>query len=171
MDRARSTAVDPDVDLRVPAQRHELTGTPWPVLAAVAAGGALGAVARYGLTGRWPHSASAFPWVTFVINVSGCLLIGCLMVLVEHLWVGRRLVRPFLGAGVLGGFTTFSSYVLDIQRLLAAGVAGLALVYLAGTVLAALLAVWCGQLLTHTLLRVPRRFGRARGRRHDETAR
>jgi fluoride exporter len=145
-------AVDPDIDLHVPAQRAELAAAPWTVLGAIAAGGAIGAVARYGLTLAWPHPQGAFPWSTFVINVSGCLLIGCLMVPVERVWRARRLVRPFLGVGVLGGFTTFSGYVLDTQGLLTAGAAGRALAYLGGTAVAAVLAAWAGQFLAGRVL-------------------
>jgi len=158
----RVSAVDSDVDLHIPAQRRELAGTPWPVLVAIAVGGALGALARYGLTVLWPHASGAFPWATFVINVSGCLLIGCLMVLVDEAGVRHRLLRPFFGVGVLGGFTTFSSYVLDVQQLLSAGAAARALLYLAGTVLAALLAVWVGRSATGIALSGLRRRIRAR---------
>jgi CrcB protein len=142
------TPIDPDVDLRVPAERRELRPSPWPVLIAISVGGVLGALARYGLTEAFPHRPGGFAWATFVINVSGCLLIGVLMVLVEQVWTGRRLLRPFLGVGVLGGFTTFSTYVVDIQQVIAAGAAGTALLYLAATVAGALVAVWAGATVT-----------------------
>ncbi len=140
-------AADSDVDLRSPRQRSKLRGTPWAVLSVISAGGVLGATARYGLGLAFPASPGRFPWATFVINVTGCLLIGVLMVLVTEVWAGRRLVRPFLGVGVLGGFTTFSTYVVDIQHLVAAGAARVALVYLGGTVLAALVATWAGLMI------------------------
>jgi len=133
---------------------------------AVAVGGALGALARYGVTVLWPHAGAAFPWATFVVNVSGCLLIGCLMVRVDQVGARRRLLRPFFGVGVLGGFTTFSTYVLDVLQLLSVGAAAQALLDLAGTVLAALLAVWVGQSATGATLTVLRRRIRA-GRHHE----
>jgi CrcB protein len=74
------------------------------------------------------------------------------MVLVTQVWPRQRLIRPFIGVGVLGGFTTFSTYVVDIQRLTDHGAPGIALVYLAGTVLAALLAVFAGMTVTERLL-------------------
>src|SRR5919112_1175643 len=129
---------DSDVDLRGQRQRWELRRAPWAVLAAVSAGGVIGACARHALNLAWPHPPGRFPWATFVINVSGCLLIGVLMVLITEVWSAHRLLRPFLGVGVLGGYTTFSAYAGDVQRLVAAGAAGTALLYLAGTVLAAL---------------------------------
>jgi CrcB protein len=148
-----SNPVDPDVDLHLPAQRREVRPSPWPVLAATSAGGVLGALARYGLEQAVPHGPGQFAWATFAVNVSGCLLIGVLMALLGELRPGDRLLRPFLGVGVLGGFTTFSTYVVDIQQALAAGAARTALAYLAATVLAALLAVWTGATLTSRALR------------------
>jgi CrcB protein len=128
--------------------RRSRAGVGWPVLAVISAGGVAGALARYGLGEAFPHTAEEFAWATFGINVSGCLLIGVLMVLVSDVWPTRRLLRPFLGTGVLGGYTTFSTYIVDIQQLLAAGAARTALAYLAGTLLAALAAVYTGSTLT-----------------------
>lgn len=153
--------IDADVDLHVPAQRAELRPSPVPVLAAVSAGGVVGAAARYGLGLAWPHPPAGFPWATLVINVSGCLLIGALMVVVTEVVTGRRLLRPFLGVGVLGGYTTFSTYVVDVQRAAAAGHAGIALLYLGSTLVAAMLAVWAGAAVTGRLV-VRRRTGEAR---------
>ncbi|MCK2216354.1 fluoride efflux transporter CrcB [Actinomadura sp. ATCC 31491] len=136
--------IDPDVDLHVPAQRAELH---WPVLAAIAAGGALGALARYGAQSALPAPPGGFPWATFAVNVTGCLLIGVLMVVITEVRRAHRLVRPFLGVGVLGGYTTFSTYVVDVQRTLGAGAPVTALVYLAGTMAAALAAVATGMWL------------------------
>lgn len=110
----------------------------------VALGGGLGAVARYGLGQLWPTLPGGFPWATFVVNGLGCLLIGVLMVLITELWPAHRLARPFLGVGVLGGFTTFSTYAVDIRILLQPGTVGTAFAYLAGTLIAALLAVIAG---------------------------
>lgn len=66
------------------------------------------------------------------------------MVLITDGWPNRRLLGPFLGTGLLGGYTTFSTYIVDIQRLLAAGAPRTALAYLASTLLAALAAVYAG---------------------------
>ncbi|GGW46037.1 fluoride efflux transporter FluC [Streptomyces xantholiticus] len=137
-------AIDPDVDLHVPVQRAETEGAhKWPVLAAISVGGALGATGRYGASLLWPTPGGAFPWAVFWVNVVGCGLIGVLMVLVSE--GGRSappLLRPFLGVGVLGGFTTFSTYALDFSDLLEREEAGTALAYAGGTVVAALGAVW-----------------------------
>lgn len=116
------------------------TGT----LAAVAAGGALGALARYGLGMAWPVPAGGFPWVTLLINIGGCAALGALLELLANLTAPHRLLRPFLGTGVLGGFTTFSAYAVETRQLLAAGRPGLAAAYLAATLAGALVAVWAG---------------------------
>jgi len=141
--------VDSDVDLHVDAP----VSRPWPVLLAISAGGVAGALARDGVTTAWPHPASGFPWSTFTINVSGCLLIGVLMAIVTEVVPHRRLVRPFLGVGVLGGYTTFSTYIVDIHRTASAGAPWVALAYLASTLVAAVLAVWAGTAVTELLVR------------------
>ena len=102
--------------LAVPA-RNRIDRQQLAVVAVVAAGGALGALARY-LTGEAiARPASAFPVATLLINTSGCVLIGVLMVVVERALRGQVYVRPFLGVGVLGGFTTFSTYAVDVADL------------------------------------------------------
>lgn len=81
----------------------------------VAIGGALGALGRYGLAEALPASPDGLPVATLLTNLSGCLALGVL--------VGSRpdapWLRPFLGTGVLGGFTTFSAFALESDRLLA----------------------------------------------------
>ncbi|WP_393059132.1 fluoride efflux transporter CrcB [Streptomyces sp. LN549] len=119
--------------------------TPNPQTAAVAVvalGGAVGASARYGAALLWPAAPGGFPWTTLVVNVVGCAVIGVFMVVISEAWTAHRLVRPFFGTGVLGGFTTFSTYAVDIERLVDGGRARTGLAYLALTLLAALVAVW-----------------------------
>ncbi len=157
----RPIPVDPDIDLHVPAERTELRPHAWPVLSAIAAGGALGASARYGISVALPHPPGAFAWPIFLANVSGCLLIGVLMTSLAEAPGAPRLLRPFLGVGVLGGYTTFSTYVLDTHRTLASGAAGTALLYLFGTLAGALLAVWAGSALTAAVLARREPAGRA----------
>lgn len=135
---------DSDVDLHEPAQRAELRRAPRAVLGVISLGGVVGATARYGLGRVFPQDPTGFPWTTFVINVTGCLLLGALMVLVTQAWPSQRLIRPFVGVGVLGGFTTFSTYIGETVRLVDAGAAVTALEYLAGTVVAAMAATWIG---------------------------
>ena len=143
-------------------EHHVLPGVPWRTLGVVSVGGVLGALARYGIQSAYPSSARGFDWATFGINVSGCLLIGMVIVIATEsrsaklAWAsGRgahRLMRPFLATGVLGGFTTFSTYVVGMQRELSAGAPRTALAYGAGTALAALAAAWAGVHLGNRLM-------------------
>ncbi|MCW7942860.1 hypothetical protein AAW14_12600 [Streptomyces hygroscopicus] len=130
--------------------------SPWqgqgPVLAVVALGGALGATARYAASLWWPWRAGGFPWTTFGINLVGCAVIGVFMVVITDVWAAHRLVRPFFGTGVLGGFTTFSTYAVEIQRLVAGGHARTALAYLFATLFGALAAVWLAMTATRRAL-------------------
>jgi CrcB protein len=145
--------MDSDVDLDVPEHRRELARHPVALVAAVAVGGALGALARYGLEQAWPGPPGGFPWAVFVINVSGCFLMGILMVFITEIRAVHPLVRPFLGVGVLGGYTTFSTYSGDVHQLVADGHARTALVYLAATAVTAIAAVYAGIVLTRLAAR------------------
>jgi CrcB protein len=126
-------------------------------MAAVAVGGALGAMARYGLTVAIPSAPGRFDLATFLANAVGGLLIGALMIVVTEVAPGLRLVRPFLGVGVLGGFTTFSTYIIDIGQAVDAGATFLAVIYAFTTIAAALLAAAAGMYATRRLVR--RRHG------------
>lgn len=123
-----------------------------PVVAIVACGGALGATARYALALWWPTPDGGFPWATFLTNVVGCAVMGVFIVIITDVWVAHRLVRPFFGTGVLGGFTTFSTYAVDFQRLAVGGQLGKGAAYLAATLFAALAAVWLGSVATRRVL-------------------
>ena len=136
-------AVDPDVDLHDPAQRRRPAVEP-AVLGAIAAGGILGSEARYALGLAVPHAAGSWPTATFVINISGSLVLGALMVVLTELTSPHRLLRPFLGVGVLGGWTTFSTAMVDVEQLVRAGRPVVAVAYLVGTAVAALLAAALG---------------------------
>jgi fluoride exporter len=111
----------------------------WVAVVAVAAGGVVGALCRFGL-----HEAFPNRWTTWGINVAGCLLIGALMPLVT----GRPVLQPFLGPGVLGGFTTFSAYSVDVRQAVEHGGSAVAALYLGATLLGALAAVWAGATVT-----------------------
>lgn len=113
----------------------------------VGLGGALGGVARYVLTWAFPEPAGGTPWTTWAINVSGSFLLGFLVAGV----VGRRRapawVRPALGTGVLGGFTTFSAYAHAVDVLAADGHTGTAAGYLVVSVVGGLVAAVAGTAL------------------------
>ena len=142
--------VDPDVTREADVQPPQIHRD---AVAVVAAGGAIGALARWGVAEALPHDSGRFPWDTLLTNVAGCFLIGILMVLVVEVVPGRRLVRPFFGTGILGGFTTFSTYAVDSRTLLAAGRPLVAAAYVVATLLLGLAAVVAGLRLTERVVR------------------
>ena len=115
--------------------QHRLTATQ---VAVVSFGGALGAVARWGLT-TWAPVGTGFPWSTFAINVTGSLLLALLPA-----WAMIRrhhLLALFLGTGALGGFTTLSAYGEETRALLADGAVAVAAAYVLGTLVVAVASV------------------------------
>jgi len=147
-DQGREEIIDPDVDLRDAAQASETRPREWDLLAAVAAGGLVGAEARYGVGLLLPHRVGQFPWATVLINASGCVLIGVLMVVLLELTTPHRLARPFLGVGILGGYTTFSTFAMDTEQLILAHRPLPALAYLMITMATCAFAVWAATALT-----------------------
>lgn len=109
-----------------------------------ALGGALGALARWAIADALPHSPSGWPWATLVVNVVGCLLIGVLLAVLLAWYPHSAWLRPFLAVGVLGGFTTYSTFAVDVVRLTGAGHEVLAVSYVLASVLGGVLAVVAG---------------------------
>lgn len=156
-EKGRHTTPAPEDDQvaggwKMDSMTRPASGLPWPVLAWVALGGALGASARHGLDLLWPHAASGVSWTTLAINVTGSLLIGVLMELIVHRWPHNPYTRPFLGVGLLGGYTTFSAYSVDVVTALERGFPLTAFAYLALTLIGALTAAWAASSLAHRAL-------------------
>ena len=101
------------------------------VLALVSLGGVLGAVARALIEAAWPHAPDTIGWATLIINVSGCFFIGALLGAIGRYRPEQELIRPFLGVGVLGGYTTFSTHIVEVLQLIEHGRPELAFIYLA----------------------------------------
>jgi CrcB protein len=115
-------------------------------LAAVALGGAVGALARYLLSGWVQNRAdTAFPAGTLVVNVLGCLALGALLALAETRGALGAETRAFLAIGILGSFTTFSTFGWETVELARTGRADLALANIAASLAVGLLAVWLGR--------------------------
>lgn len=117
------------------------------VLATVSLGGVIGSLGRYAVGAALPHGAGGFPWATLAVNVSGAFAMGLLVAYLVDRPGAHRLARPFLGVGVLGGWTTFSALAVDVVQLGAADHAQVALVYVAATFLVGTLAVAAGSAL------------------------
>ena len=116
---------------------------------AAALGGALGALGRWGVTEALPHDAADWPWATLLVNLSGCLALGLLIGSAFARHPRSSWLRPFLGTGVLGGFTTFSAFAVETVQLTDTGRPGLAAGYVlasvAGGVAASALALRAGR--------------------------
>jgi fluoride exporter len=112
------------------------------LLAAV--GGALGALARAGVAAVLPRDPGGWPWATLAVNLLGCLLIGALLAVLAARRPDGGPIQVLLGAGVLGGFTTWSAFALEVTDLVAAGRLLAAAGYVAVSVLGGVLAVAAG---------------------------
>jgi fluoride exporter len=116
-----------------------------PVLLAVALGGALGSLARYGVDKLIERrSFSIFPWSTFTINATGCLLIGVVIAALVDRNQTPAWIRVGLVVGVLGGYTTFSTFAQEGLSLFEEGRSGVALAYTLGSVITGVMAVYVG---------------------------
>lgn len=115
------------------------------MLLAVAIGGALGAMTRYKLVGLVTHLAGhGFPWGTLFVNVLGSFMMGLLVELGALKFNLSQEARAFLVVGLLGGFTTFSSFSLDVATLWHRGATMATGVYVAGSVGLSILALFFG---------------------------
>jgi CrcB protein len=121
-------------------------------IAAVAAGGALGSVLRY-LVSSWfvARVGSALPWGTFFINVSGSLAIGMVLQLAMSRTDFSPYLRLFFATGILGGYTTFSTYAFEIVLLMNTNLGFESAVYALGSVVAGVAAAYAGTLLARAL--------------------
>ncbi len=110
----------------------------------VGAGGAIGAIGRY-LMGLLPmNPENGFPLKTFLINVIGCFIIGIIAALADKNAVNPNLVL-LIKVGICGGFTTFSSFALETEGLIAKGSTGVALMYVILSLVCGVLAVFAAE--------------------------
>lgn len=115
---------------------------------AIAAGGAVGSVLRFWLTGAIQGVAGkGFPYGTLAVNVIGCLIAGFLVVVLLERLVSDEIWRAGLMVGLLGGFTTFSAFSVEALSLMEHGAWLKAGLYVAASVILCLAAVWLGALL------------------------
>ncbi len=127
-----------------PRRRAQAARARIPVVLAVAVGGALGAPIRYEITAHVNVAPDSFPWPTFWINISGAFLVGLLLTFVLERWPPTRYVRPFLAIGLLGAYTTFSTYSVETDVLLKDGHVGVGLGYAIVSLVAGGIAVYIG---------------------------
>lgn len=149
--------IDPDLDPTDPAgpalrsrsgALRRSAGRAEPdVLAAIAFGGMLGATARFELADALPVTTGHFPWATFWTNLSGSFVLGFLLVCLLERSKPTRLLRPFLATGILGAFTTMSTYQVETARLLEDGHVGIAVIYALGSVASGIGLAYVGVVL------------------------
>jgi CrcB protein len=118
-------------------------------LAAIFAGGVLGAVARAELVVALPQHGSQWPWATFLVNVAGAFMLGYFVTRLQERLPLSAYRRPFLGTGVCGALTTFSTMQLELLRMLDDGRVALAAAY----ALASVIAGFCAVALATNLVR------------------
>jgi fluoride exporter len=124
----------------------------WRGLAAIFAGGFLGALARVLLVQIAPARPGSWPWATFVANLAGTLLLGYFVTRLQERLPVSAYRRPLLGTGLCGALTTFSTMQLEVLRMLDAGRTGLAVAYALASIAAGLVGVF----LATALVRRPR---------------
>ena len=123
------------------------------IILAVAAGGAVGAVARYLVVtqvGLW--FGTGFPLGTIVVNVVGSFVMGVLIETMALVWSTSQELRAFLAVGILGAFTTFSTFSMDVALLYERGALGQTAVYIAASVIFSILGLFAGLHVMRTLL-------------------
>lgn len=114
------------------------------ILLAIALGGAAGSLARYAVAGTIQQASMQFPWGIFVVNVTGGFVMGIIVELSAlKLSIGPEL-RAFLTVGVLGGYTTFSTFSLDSVLLIERGAYASAAAYIIGSAVLSILALFAG---------------------------
>jgi CrcB protein len=115
---------------------------------AIFAGGAAGALARAGLTEALPWDARGWPWVTFIVNIVGTLLLGYFVTRLQERLPPSTYPRPLVGTGFCGALTTFSTFQVELITLARHGELGIAAVYLCASVAAGLVGVYLATALT-----------------------
>jgi CrcB protein len=136
-----------------------------PVVAAVFVGGCVGGVARYGLTTGWKTPLHGFPWATLAVNTSGAFALALLVVLVLEVLRPTAYLRPAIGTGFLGAYTTFSAVTVDVDQLIAHGHVLTGLLYLLATMVGGLAAASIGLVIGRSIS-----AGRARKQQRTRSA-
>ena len=125
-----------------------------PHAAAIFAGGVVGGLLRTGLADRFPPAAGSWPWVTFAVNIAGCFVLAALVVRLQERLPPSVYRRPFLGTGLCGTLTTFSTVQVEAIRLARDGSTALAAVYVATSLAAGFAAVMAGTALVRRAWRI-----------------
>jgi len=143
----RDLPLDPDIDVDIGRR------TDARVLAAISIGAMIGATARYKLA-TWIHvPAGGFPWATFWTNVSGSLVLGALLWVLVERYPPSRYARAFAGTGILGAYTTFSTFSVETDVLVKDGHVGVAVAYVVASLVVGIAAAWFGVVAARKVVR------------------
>jgi fluoride exporter len=152
--------IDPDLspdDPGEPSAEHHPSpgvhrGRQPKVLAAIAVGGFIGAWGRYELQLAWAPGPEHLPWATVVINTSGAFLLGLVLTVLLNQTKTRTYLRPFFCVGVLGAWTTMSSFAVQTDLLVKGAHVAVAVGYVAATVMGGLTMTWTGIVVARRLM-------------------
>jgi CrcB protein len=149
--------IDPDLAPDDPGQPDEHPGHPARyrprgrhgraepgVLAVISLGGMLGSSARYGIARLIPTAEGGFPWATFWTNLSGSFLLGLFLIVILERLPHSRYLRPFVATGIIGAYTTMSTYLVETALLVKDGHASTGLLYGIGSLVAGLVLAYAG---------------------------
>lgn len=143
--------LEPEEDVRTGeprSRRRRAPRTHGRLYVAIFAGGVVGALARAGLVKALPWDGHGWPWATFLVNVGGTLLLGYFATRLQERLPPSTFRRPLLGTGFCGALTTFSTFQIELLRLVHNGAAGTAVPYAAASVGAGLIGVYLATALT-----------------------
>jgi fluoride exporter len=144
---ARCPAMELAVTAALADGSYDEGGHHLPTVVGIALAGGLGALMRYAVDGAVGRRFAGFPWGTFVVNVTGALLLGFVFTLFMDRVEVAPWVRSTITIGFLGGYTTFSTLSLETYRLMEDGAWGLASANALGSLAAGILAVYVGVVL------------------------
>jgi CrcB protein len=149
-DDDRVLPIDPDLSPAVtgesalaPPRRRRGWAQP-DVVAVIALGGMLGSTARFKLAEALPTAPGRFPWATFWTNMSGSFILGFLLIVLLERFPPTRYLRPFLATGILGAYTTMSTYMVETAVLIKDGHAATGLLYGFGSLVAGVVLAYAG---------------------------
>ena len=114
------------------------------LIGAIGLGGAAGTLVRAAVAQALPSRGASFPWATLIVNVSGSVVLGFVIVVALERAAPSRYLRPLLGTGFCGGLTTFSTFAVETDLLVKDGHATIGVAYAALSIVAGFVAVWAG---------------------------
>ena len=146
-DRAAADTAEPALTIGRPVPERRRRRVDFGVLGVIALGGMVGATGRFKLAEALPTKPGQFPWATFWTNMSGSFVLGFVLVLLLERFPPTRYVRPFVATGIMGAYTTMSTYLVETAVLFKDGYVATALLYGIGSLVAGLPLAYAGMVI------------------------